>query len=178
MRGNCCCMTYNSKNEAIFDSQETEEYKEKQKIWLCTTLLCTLFPFIAQCISLLFSHKFDFVSVINNGELVLLTYSITIPTLIELIQTKTDRQAKFVIYIFIWIFIILSDLLIYLSIKNPATYIKDNKVETYDNFLINLGATFIIMLSSIIFSQKTIRFIFVCNIETRQSTEQKVEGGK
>lgn len=178
MRGNYYRMTYNSKNEAIFDSHETEEYKEKQKIWLCTTLLCTLFPFIAQCISLLFSHKFDFVSVINNGELVLLTYSITIPTLIELIQTKTDKQAKFVIYVFIWIFIILSDLLLYLSIKNPATYVENNKVETYDNFLINLGATFIIMLSSIIFSQKTIRFIFVCNIEARQSAEQKVEGGE
>lgn len=167
-------MTYNNKNEAVFDSHETEEYKEKQKIWLCTTLLCTLFPFFAQCISLCFNHKFDFVSVINNGELVLLTYSITIPTLIELIQTKTDKQAKYVIYVFIWIFIILSDLLIYLSIKSPATYVTDsNQVKMYDNFLINLGTTIIIMLSSIIFSQKTIRFIFICNIENRQETEQK-----
>lgn len=166
-------MTYNSKNKAVFDSHETEEYKEKQKIWLCTTLLCTLFPFFAQCISLLFNHKFDFISVINNGELVLLTYSITIPTLIELIQTKTDKQAKYVIYVFIWIFIILSDLLIYLSIKNPATYIDKNQIKTYDNFLINFGATIIIMSSSIIFSQKTIRFIFICNIENRQIVEQK-----
>lgn len=166
-------MTYNNKNKAVFDSHETEEYKEKQKIWLCTTLLCTLFPFFAQCISLLFNHKFDFVSVINNGELVLLTYSITIPTLIELIQTKTDKQAKYVIYVFIWIFIILSDLLIYLSIKNPATYVDKNQIKTYDNFLINLGSTIIIMLSSIFFSQKTIRFIFICNIENRQIVEQK-----
>lgn len=167
-------MTYNNKNEAVFDSHETEEYKEKQKIWLCTTLLCTLFPFFAQCISLFFNHKFDFVSVINNGELVLLTYSITIPTLIELIQTKTDKQGKYIIYVFIWFFIILSDLLLYLSIKNPGTYITDdNQIKTYDNFFINLGATIIIMLSSIIFSQKTIRYIFICSIETRQSIKQK-----
>lgn len=167
-------MTYNNKNEAVFDSHETEEYKEKQKIWLCTTLLCTLFPFFAQCLSLFFNHKFDFFSVINNGELVLLTYSITIPTLIELIQTKTDKQTRYVIYVFVWIFIILSDLLIYLSIKNPAIYITDNnQVKTYDNFLINLGATIIIMLSSIIFSQKTLRFIFICNIENRQTIEWK-----
>lgn len=171
-------MTYNGKHEVVFNSHETEEYKEKQKIWLCTTLLCTLFPFFAQCISLLFNHKFDFVSVINNGELVLLTYSITIPTLVELVQTKAGKETKYVVYVFVWIFIILSDLLIYLSIKNPATYVDNNQIKTYDNFIMNLCATIIIMLSSIIFSQKTIRFIFICNIETRQYLEQKNRGTK
>ena len=85
-------MTYNDKKEAVFDSHEKEEYKEKQKIWLCTTLLCTLFPFLAQCISLFFNLKFDFVSIINNGELVLLTDSITIPTIVELSQTKQKNN--------------------------------------------------------------------------------------
>lgn len=169
-------MTYNSTNEVIFDSHEKEEYEEKQKIWLCTTLLCTLFPFFAQCISLLFNHKFDFVSIINNGELVLLTYSITIPTLIELIQTKSNKQATYVIYVLIWFFIILSDLLIYLSIKNPGTYLSsENKIVLYDNFYINLCATIVIMLSSIIFSQKTIRYMFICNIEMRYDKEQKIK---
>ena len=106
-------MKHSKQHKVTFDSRQKEEYREKTRIWLCTTLLCTLFPFFTQCVSLLFNHKFDFVSIINNGELVLLTYSVTIPTLIELIQTKTDKQAKYVIYVFIWIIIILSNLLLF-----------------------------------------------------------------
>ncbi len=164
-------MIYNNK-EIIFESHEKIEYKEKQKIWWCTTLLCTLFPFFAQCISLLFNHKFDIISLINNGELILLTYSITIPILIELIQTKTNKQAKHVIYICIWFFLLLSDLLIYLSIKNPGSFLNSNKeLTTYNNFLINLISTIIIVPCSLVFSQKTILYIFICNIETRRQLE-------
>lgn len=170
-------MTYNNKNELVFESDEKIEYNEKQKIWWCTTLLCTLFPFFAQCVSLLFNHKFDIIGMINNGELIILTYSITVPTLIELIQIKTHKQSKQVIYVCVWFFILLSDLLVYLSMKNPGVYLtQDNKLATHDNFIINIICTIVIMVTSLIFSQKTIRYIFICNIESRQENENKKEG--
>lgn len=126
-------MKFGNKNKAIFNSDEKNEYKEKQIIWWCTTLLCTLFPFLAQLISAVFSHKLDLISIINNGELVLLTYSITIPTLIDLIQLETKKNATYVIYVLFWIFIILSDLVIYLSMKNVGMDMVN------DNFIINLN---------------------------------------
>lgn len=151
-----------NKNDAIFNSKEKNDYKEKLGIWWCTTLLCTLFPFFAQCISLIFTHNFDFFNIINNGDLVLLTYSITIPTFLELIQLETKKNTKYVIYVFVWVFLVLSDLVVYLCIKNPGTYTNENNiVETYDNFAINLFFTILILLTSIIFSQNTIKYIFI-----------------
>lgn len=169
-------MTYNNKNEAIFDSHETEEYKEKQKIWWCTTILCTLFPFFAQCISLLFHHEFDITDMINNGDIILLTYSVTVPTLIELIQVRSNKSSKFIIYVCITFIILLSDLVIYASMKNPGTYLNDqNELVEYDNFKINFVITLIIMLASWIFSQKIMRFIFESNIDARQKEKQTEE---
>ena len=176
MRGNYYGMTYNSKHEAIFESHEKEEFKEKQKIWWCTTILCTLFPFFAQCVSLLFHHKFNMIDMINNGDVILLTYSITVPTLIELIQVKNNRTSKYVIYVCVTFMILLSDLVFYASMKDPGTYLNsDKELVEYDNFAINLFITIIVIAVSWVFSQKLMRFIFISNVESRQQKDENAK---
>lgn len=172
-------MKYNEKNELIYESKEKQEYDEKQKIWLYTTLLCTLFPFLAPIITAIFSHNLNFTNIINQGDVIILTYSITVPTLLELIQIdKSKYKADYIKWFTVFIILIFGDILIYSAIRNPGTYKnKNNEIVTYDNFILNTIATVIIVVCSAIICKKVMKFIFDCNVEIEQNKQEQNEKG-
>lgn len=171
----------------IFTSDEQKAYKEKRNIWALTTLLCTLFPFITQMLSVFFNHSFAFKSIINGGDVILLLYSITIPVFIELLQTNhINRNFDHIKKCIIFMLLILTQMAVYSNIKSNTysndtindtiseNIINDNSVHDQmlsNDFIRNLVFTLLIIISSALICNNTMKFIFICNVEQRKKEE-------
>ena len=168
-----------SKNEQsyISYSDTQKNYKEKRTIWIWTTILCAVFPFIAPIISSISNHSFDFLNIINNGDIILLIYSIIIPTFIEMLKVKNKNSTSYVIWAMIFTLVIFSDLYIYSTIKNPKQFLNaQNKLETYDNTIQNIVYTILMFVSSLVVCDKVMRLIYECNIENNNTEWSEKDG--
>ena len=167
----------------VFTSDEQKAYKEKQNIWVLTTILCTLFPFITQMLSGFFNHSFAFKSIINGGDVILLLYSITIPVFIELLQTNhINHNFDHIKKCIIFTLLILTQMAVFSNIKSN-TYSNDTISETLisddltpdqmisNDFIRNLVFTLLIIISSALICNNTMKFIFICNVELKRKEE-------
>lgn len=153
-------------NSFISISDAQKEYKEKRTIWIWTTILCAGFPFIAPIISSISNHSFNFLNIINNGDIILLTYSIIIPTFIDLLKIKNKNSSRYIIWTMIFAVVIFSDLYIYSTIKNPTKYLNENKeLVVYDNTIQNIIFSIVMFISSLIVCDQVMKIIYNCNIE-------------
>lgn len=161
--------------EYISNTEAQKEYNEKKQLWTWTTILCAVFPFIIPIISSIFNHSFDFVNIINNGDIILLMYSIIIPTFIDLLKVKNKSSSQYIIWAIIFIIVIFSDLYCYSVIKNPYQYIDaNNKVVTYDNTIRNIAITAILVISSLTVCNKILKIIYDCNVNEEEDKSSLV----
>lgn len=157
--------TQNNKS-FISISEAQKEYKEKRTVWIWTTCLCAGFPFVAPIISSISNHSFDLSNIINNGDIILLTYSIIIPTFIDMLKVKNKNSSKYIIWAMIFALVIFSDLYIYSTIKNPSQYLNKNKeLVTYDNTIQNIVFSIVMFVTSLVVCDKVMKIIYDCNLE-------------
>lgn len=104
----------------------------------------------------------------------MLTYSIIIPTFIDLLKVRNKNSSKYVIWAMIFAVVIFSDLYIYSTIKNPTKYLNENdELVAYDNTMQNIVFSIVMFVSSLIVCDKVMKIIYDCNIESNNKEEQE-----
>lgn len=141
----------------VFEGVQREKYNRAIQKWFVVSCFSVFFPLIITLIIDSYDGKFNIVNLINNGDLVLLSFSLTIPTLLDLIEIKNIiRQNNISISLckVECLFIIIIQVVFYVLIRTHEA-----------KFVTNLISTIIIVPLSIFICRYSIFCIFVSSIE-------------
>ena len=64
----------------IFEGEQREKYRQSILKWLIVSCFSVFFPLLITLITDCYDGAFNFIDLINNGDLILLSFSLTIPT--------------------------------------------------------------------------------------------------
>lgn len=117
----------------VFEGVQREKYNRAIQKWFVVSCFSVFFPLIITLIIDSYDGKFNIVNLINNGDLVLLSFSLTIPTLLDLIEIKNIiRQNNISISLckVECLFIIIIQVVFYVLIRTHEAKFVTNLIST------------------------------------------------
>ena len=78
----------------IFEVEQREKYNRSILKWLILSCFSVLFPLFITLITDSYDGKFNISDLINNGDLILLSFSLTIPTALDLFEVKKSMNGN------------------------------------------------------------------------------------
>jgi len=141
----------------IFEGEQREKYNRSILKWLVLSCFSVLFPLFITLITDSYDGKFNISDLINNGDLILLSFSLTIPTSLDLFEAnknmnRNDNSLSLCRYL--CLFIIVIQVLFYVLIRTHEA-----------KFLTNLFSTIIIVPVSIYICRYSVFCMFINSIE-------------
>ena len=141
----------------IFEGEQREKYNRSILKWLILSCFSVLFPLFITLITDSYDGKFNISDLINNGDLILLSFSLTIPTALDLFEVKKSMNGNdnsLSLCRYFCLFIIVIQVLFYVLIRTHEA-----------KFLTNLFSTIIIVPVSIYICRYSVFCMFINSIE-------------
>lgn len=140
----------------IFEGNQREIYHNSIQKWLVLSCFSVIFPLLITLITDSYGGKFNINNLINNGDFILLSFSLTIPTALDLfgIMKNTNEKNNLIKSRYLCLFIIVVQVLFYACIRTNNA-----------KFLSNLISTIVIMLVSIYLCRYFIFCMFINSID-------------
>ena len=141
----------------IFEGEQREKYNRSTLKWLVLSCFSVFFPLYITLITDSYDGKFNISDLINNGDLILLSFSLTIPTALDLFETKKNingNDNSLSLCRYLCLFIIVIQVLFYDLIRTHEA-----------KFLTNLFSTIIIVPVSIYICRYSVFCMFINSIE-------------
>ena len=82
----------------IFEGEQREKYNRSTLKWLVLSCFSVFFPLFITLITDSYDGKFNISDLINNGDLILLSFSLTIPTALDLFEAKKNINGNSRLY--------------------------------------------------------------------------------
>lgn len=143
----------------VFEGEQREKYKQSIFKWFVLSCFSVFFPLIITLIIDLYDGRFNLIDLINNGDLILLSFSLTIPTALDMLEMKRSINIKdkdeniLSVCRYLCLFIIVVQTLFYALIRTHEAML-----------IINLCSTIIIVLASIYICRYSVFGIFINSI--------------
>lgn len=80
------------KLEKYLSGENLDTYKRKWEIWILSSIVSIFFPFIISIIINAVSGKFSFLTIFEQGDIIILFYSLTIAVLFDLWNLPKDSK--------------------------------------------------------------------------------------
>ncbi len=147
-----------------FEGDQRELYNDQMQKWLILSIFSVFFPLLITIITDGYEKQLDFAKLINSGDTILSSFSLTIPTIIDMFEsykTVKNRDTIFKASQYICLAAVFIQAILYVLVRT-------HKAE----LLTNLICTLIIVPSSVYICRYCIFCIFV------YSSDIQKEGGK
>lgn len=146
----------------VFEGEQREKYKQSIFKWFILSCFSVFFPPIITAIIDLYEETFNMIALINNGDLILLSFSLTIPTILDMLEMKknttTKKDSVLIACGCLCLFIIVIQTLFYALIRTHKTMTE-----------INLCFTILIVLSSIYICRYSVFCMFISSMNEEQA---------
>ncbi len=145
----------------VFEGEQREKYKRSILKWFVLSCFSVLFPLLITATIDLYEQKFNMITLINNGDLILLSFSLTIPTILDMFEMKKNTTEKkddiLIACSCLCLFIIVIQTLFYALIRTHKTLT-----------VINLFLTVAIVFSSIYICRYSVFCMFISSTKEEQ----------
>lgn len=145
----------------VFEGEQREKYKRSILKWFVLSCFSVFFPPVITIIIDLYEKTFNMFNLINNGDLILLSFSLTIPTILDMLEMKKSTTTKkddvLIACGCLCLFIIVIQTLFYALIRTHKTMTA-----------INLFLTVAIVFSSIYICRYSVFCMFISSIKEEQ----------
>lgn len=118
----------------VFEGEQREKYKRSLLKWSVLSCFSVLFPLFITFITDSYEGHFNIVSLINSGDLILSSFSLTVPTALDLFEMrlnwykKNDNSINLCRYL--CLFIIVIQAVFFVLIRTHKTAFISNLVST------------------------------------------------
>lgn len=144
-------------NNYIFEGEQREKYNQSIFKWFILSCFTVFFPLIITLIIDCYDGRFNIVDLVNNGDLILLSFSLTIPTALDMFGMESGNVKKnnsLILCRYLCLFIIVIQVLFYVLIRTHAS-----------KFITNLFSTIVIVPISIYICRYSVFCMFVDSIK-------------
>ncbi len=128
-------------NNYIFEGEKREKYNRSIRKWLILSCFSVVFPFFITLITDGYDGRFSIVDVINNGDLILLSFSLTIPSTLDLMEAqkyKKEKSDSLSLCRCLCLFIIVIQTLFYALVRTHNTKLITNLISTTSILIVSI----------------------------------------